>query len=163
MENKELYQEKQSFSTWWLFAIIALILGYGIYELHDYYLVNATLILPTGIWLGLTLLLFFAFVKLKTEIDKTGIHIRFFPFLFGKKSFRWDEIGEVYVRKYSLAEYGGWGWRIGPSGVAYNTAGYTGIQLILKNGRRVLIGTHKPIEVQTVLEKLNKLKTHEED
>lgn len=163
MENRKLFQEKQSFSTWWLLAIIAIIFGYGIYELVENYISQAAFILPTGIWLGLLLFIFFTFVKLKTEIDEEGIHIRFFPFLFGKKTFEWDRIAEVYVRKYSLAEYGGWGWRVGPSGVAYNTAGHSGIQLILKNGRRVLIGTHEPIEVIAVLEKLNKRKDDEED
>jgi hypothetical protein len=36
---------------------------------------------------------------------------------------------------------------------AYNTSGNMGLQLIMKNGKKILIGTHKPDELDAFLKK----------
>jgi len=111
--------------------------------------------------LGLVILLFL-FLKLKTRIDQNGISFQFTPFHFEKKHFSWNEINKVYVRNYdAISEFGGWGikggvfWRKS-KGKAYNVKGDIGLQLELKNGKRVLIGTQKKLEIERVL------KTYEE-
>jgi hypothetical protein len=62
-------------------------------------------------------------------------------------------VASIEVRKYSpIKEYGGWGFRYGfKNGKAYNISGNMGLQLILKNGDRILIGTQKPEELETYL------------
>jgi len=86
-------------------------------------------------------------VSLKTNINKTGISVRFFPFHRKERFYNWDQINNCYVRQYRpLLEYGGWGIRFGTNGTAYNIRGNKGIQLKLKNGREILIGTQKPDE-----------------
>jgi len=60
------------------------------------------------------------------------------------------------VRKYSpIGEYGGWGYRVAGkrSGVAYNISGNMGIQIELKNGKKILLGTRKPEEAKEALRK----------
>jgi hypothetical protein len=104
-----------------------------------------------------------------TWINKEGVYIKEFPFLsFLKyKFFPWEIISKSHVRKYNpVWEYGGWGgkryrWRImhGRIDVAYNVWGDMGLQLELINGKRVLIGTRKPVEMEDVLRKLNKILT----
>jgi hypothetical protein len=112
---------------------------------------------------------------LTTYINEDGIYIRVFPFFLKPQYFSWDIITKAYVRKYRpIKEYGGWGVNQGgfrfnifriqtlrfhslwSNNVAYNMSGNMGLQLELNNGKRVLIGTRKPVEVESVLRKLKK-------
>lgn len=106
---------------------------------------------------ALTLLLFFL-LQLNTEIDERGIHYKFLPFHLNNKTIPWNEIKECYVRTYRpLMEYGGWGYRISiQNGKAYNVSGNKGIQLILKSGKKILIGTQKESEAMVVITKYQK-------
>ena len=56
-----------------------------------------------------------------------------------------------------LLEYGGWGLKGGllwkkSKGIAINVSGNIGIQLELKNGKKLLIGTQKLQEAKQVLD-----------
>nr|MBP6978828.1 hypothetical protein [Lentimicrobiaceae bacterium] len=55
----------------------------------------------------------------------------------------------------TIGEYGGWGYRMGgkKAGVAYNISGNMGLQLELKNGKKILLGTKKPVEMEEALKK----------
>ena len=101
---------------------------------------------------GINILFFIS--RLKTKINNDGIEITFPPFFSKPKSFPWDEIKEAYVRKYKpIWEYGGWGIRIRWNSRAYNTSGNMGLQLIMQDGKKILIGTHKPDELDAFLKK----------
>jgi len=81
----------------------------------------------------------------------------FFPFHLTLKKYSWDNIQRFSVRQYDpITEYGGWGFRFGflTKGMAFNVSGNKGIQLVLKNGSRLLIGTNKPDEASETLKKL---------
>jgi hypothetical protein len=63
---------------------------------------------------------------------------------------------KCYVRKYNaIAEYGGWGWRLGlfGKGTAYNISGNEGLQLEFINGKKLLIGTQKLEALSGIVEK----------
>ncbi len=98
--------------------------------------------------------LLLVFIQLKTNIGEKGVSYQLYPFHFKEKLFIWDEIAEVNIRKYSpIWEYGGWGYRYSfKNGKAYNISGNMGLQLVLKNGKKILIGTNKPQELATFLE-----------
>ncbi|MDZ4749548.1 MAG: hypothetical protein SH808_13755 [Saprospiraceae bacterium] len=86
-------------------------------------------------------------LKLYTRIDSIGVHFRMKPFHLREQSIPWEEIDQIHVRTYSaILEYGGWGMRIGRKGKAYNVRGNDGIQIVKKNGKKVLIGTQRPEE-----------------
>jgi hypothetical protein len=105
----------------------------------------------------LPITLFFLSIRLDTVIQEDGIHVLFFPIQWKLKAYPWEEIQECYVRTYRpLTEYGGWGYRIGlfESGGALNVSGKEGIQLELKNGKRLLIGTQRPEDAKEALQKL---------
>ena len=93
--------------------------------------------------------------KLKTRIDEFGIHYQFFPFHFSYKKIAWTAIENRYIRSYSpISEYCGWGLRYTFSkkkGNALNVSGNIGIQIELKNGKKLLIGTNKKEEAKRVL------------
>jgi hypothetical protein len=87
-------------------------------------------------------------LKLYTRIDSEGVHFRMTPFHFREKVIYWDEIDQIHVRQYSpIKEYGGWGIRMGgKNGNAFNVRGNYGIQLVRKNGKKILLGTQRPQE-----------------
>lgn len=88
---------------------------------------------------------FLASISMRTQILPEGIVVCCLPLRFLKRRIAWDEIERIYARTYRpLLEYGGWGIRRGKSGTAYNMRGNQGIQIELRNGRKILIGTQQP-------------------
>ena len=149
-----LFRERQRFRQPWLWALllgVAAVPWYGAWR----QLVNrdpwGTNPMPDAglvavlLTFGIAFPLFFRVMELRTEVRGDGIHVRFFPLHARGKLYRWEELREVEMREYRpLAEYGGWGIRIGPAGWAYNVSGRQGIQLVTHAGLRVLIGTREP-------------------
>lgn len=104
------------------------------------------ILLPVGIGL----LVWFA--TLETEVRQDGLYIRYIPFHRHFKSFKAEELSEYHARTYRpILEYGGWGIRYGWRGRAYNVSGNRGVQLVFRNGRRVLIGSSKPSELEAAI------------
>ena len=101
----------------------------------------------------------FIFMKLETRVDEKGIYYQFFPFSFKLKLIPWNTIHKCHLRKYNaIFEYGGWGLKFsfsGKNGKAFTTKGSIGLQLILKNGKKILIGTQKKEELQRTLDTYN--------
>ena len=97
-------------------------------------------------------ILMFVYGYLKTTINDSEIKIEMrILFRFGR-IIRWEEIESVKVEKYRpILEFGGWGYRIGWKGVAYNCRGNNGLIIRLKNGRKIVIGTQKPDELKKFL------------
>lgn len=97
-------------------------------------------------------------IRLETTITTEHISYRFFPLHKKKRVLQWGDIASVYVRKYSpMFEYGGYGARVSlRNGVCLNISGKSGIQLVLKNGKRILIGTLCPDEAEALLRAIGK-------
>lgn len=96
--------------------------------------------------------------ELVTQIRADGIYVRFPPLQAFFKKFFWSDISEIYIRNYdALTEYFGWGIRFSDKGFGYIVPGNTGIQIIFKNGNKVLITTQKPEEVKEILQRINLL------
>jgi len=100
----------------------------------------------------LILLLVFS-SKLIVQINNEEIHYRWFPFHFKTQHILWKNVLSAEVRKYNaLREYGGWGikgWTA--QNRAYNVDGNIGLQLVLRNGKRVLIGTKQSDKLEALL------------
>ncbi len=168
MENTILFREKQGFRQWWLWLIMVIAFGITFYNivqkgsvqklsLQEYFnLANAgAFIIPV---LAIVLLLS---CRLETEISAVSIRVRLFPFHIKFKNFSSETIGLAYVREYNpIPDYGGWGLRLGlfGKGKAYNVSGNQGIQLVFKDGSKLMIGTQKPEEASTALQKAGYLK-----
>ncbi len=142
MEHETLFTEKQRFTQWWFWVIMLLVAAFAFISANS----NLEYVVAIAV-----ILLFFI-LNLNTEISSEGVQVQFFPFHLKNKFFAWDEIVKAEVREYSpLLEYGGWGIRRGKSGVAYNVKGNMGLQLVLKNGKKILIGTQKAEELKQIL------------
>ncbi len=113
-----------------------------------------TTILVYSISVGIVWL--FLKARLTTLITSEGIWIRYVPFRNRKRFIPWNQIQDAYVRKYEpIKEFGGWGYRFGfKGGVVYNVSGRWGLQIVLKNGKKILIGTQKPEELKKIIQEL---------
>jgi len=169
MENEILFKETQKFRQWWFWFILIGINGlflYGVFkqvvgghQFGDKPMSNTDLLITSGLVLLLTIL--FINFRLDTQIKKDGIYVRFFPFHLAFKHYTWDKISKSFVRQYSpIAEYGGWGLRLGifGNGKALNVSGNKGLQLEFLDNKKLLIGTQKPDEITETLAKLGQQK-----
>jgi len=167
-----IFKEIQKFQQLWIWIVLILAgsiaigtFGYIFYE----QIINGqsfgnnqmsdTSFIVTFILLLILFLLLFLIIgnaKLITLIDKRGIEYRFIPFQFKTHMIDWGSIESFEVISYHpIREYGGWGIRFGKGGKrAYNVSGNKGLQLYLKNGKQILIGTQKDIELKEFLTKL---------
>ncbi|WP_291847317.1 hypothetical protein [Lutibacter sp.] len=109
----------------------------------------------SGVIIILLVMLLFIYLKLNTRIDEIGIHYQFYPFHLKYKTIPWNLISKCYLRKYdAISEYGGWGLKLSffkKRGKCVTTKGDTGIQLELKSGKKILIGTQLKEELQKTL------------
>lgn len=162
MNNEILFSETQRFKQWWLWILLIGINGLMIYGVFtqvinghtfgDKPASNSQLLI--GAALSLFISIFVLSFRLDTQIKKDGIYVRLFPLQLSFKFFPWNSLLKYYVRKYNaITEYGGWGWRLGlfGKGTAYNISGNEGLQLEFTNGKKLLIGTQKPEELQEVI------------
>ena len=164
--NKVLFKEEQQFRQWW-YIVLVLVATVPVIFFSVYALIQQTVNgVPVGntpapngvhvgliIFLGALLWLFFS-LKLKVWIDQDGIHYSFFPLIFRKRLISVHEIQRCEIRHYRpILEYGGWGIKKSFKwGRAYNVSGNVGLQLYLKNGKKVLFGTHRPQAMMHALE-----------
>ena len=152
-----IFKEEQRFTQTWLIVIIviSLIVPLAIILKEIDKLSASEIIISIGTIILASGLIFL--FKLSTRIDEKGIHYKFFPFHLKFKTVFWNDIENAYIRTYdAISEYGGWGIRGGTlwykaKGKAINISGNIGIQLELKDGKKLLIGTNKKEQAQDVL------------
>jgi len=166
-----IYREDQKFNepVIWIGLIVSGLVVIGIFGFGFYRQIiqglpfgnnpmsDNGLIVSFGLVILLFLLVFllFGFARLTTLINRAGIAYKFFPFHFKYQQISWDKIEKFDVIAYKpLRDYGGWGIRIGKKGKAYNVSGDIGLQLQLKSGKSILIGTQKAVELSDFLSKL---------
>jgi hypothetical protein len=104
------------------------------------------------IWLlfGIGLPVLFLLLRLEVEVTPDGVTIRFAP-LFVRLIDRRDIAGAEPLTYRPLGEFGGWGVRGWGGRVAYNVRGDQGVELTLRDGRRVLIGTQRATELAAAI------------
>ncbi len=103
------------------------------------------------LWLlfGILFPIFFYRLKLTTEVRHSGLYIRYSPLHLKFKKIPIDKETKHYMRTYKpITEYGGWGIKWGPKGKVYNVSGNLGVQLEFKNGKKLLLGTQKPQQLE---------------
>ena len=97
----------------------------------------------------------FFLMNLKTVINLQGIHIQFFPFIREPKVFLWKDIQKIELKKYQpMVEYGGYGIRGLGDDKAYNIQGDIGLKLYFKDGKKLMLGTQKPNEINKIVREI---------
>jgi hypothetical protein len=161
----KVFKEQQRFTQTWLIVLLAISVIVPIVIIINEYLdenttmsSNEFILTLGGILVSVTFIFFF---QLKTRIDEFGIHYQFFPFHLSMKTIHWKEINTATVRTYDpIGEFGGWGLKGGlfwdkSKGKCMNISGDIGIQLVFKDGKKLLIGTQKKEEATQVLKTYN--------
>lgn len=168
----QVFNETQRFNQWWLQLINIGLLVFLLFCLYSWFIAKETTgnVIPSEPVVQVAILIsiipviiLLYLIRLKKSIDEIGIHYQFQPFHFSKKTIRWSELENCYVRTYRpIKEYGGWGYRtaMGKKGHAFNVKGNQGIQLELKTGKKLLIGTQKEEDAQKIIERY--FKTNDE-
>lgn len=90
--------------------------------------------------------------RLDTEVRDDGVHVRLRP--LARRHYPFEVIATAEARTYRpLVEYGGWGLRYGVrSGVAINARGNRGVQLVMQDGKRLLIGSQRAEELAAAIQ-----------
>ncbi len=155
-----LFRETQRFRQWFFYLPIAAV------TVIVWWIFVQQVILghpqgsnPVPGWLAWVLTMVFGFgfpafaaiVRVVTEVRPGQLNVRLYP--FPPRTIPVSSIREASVRHYSpLGEFGGWGMRINKrSGRAYNAYGNMGVQLVLSDGARVLVGSQQSEELLTAL------------
>ncbi len=167
-----LFAEEQRFTQWWLWAIMLFALLsvlvpflYGIYsqEVLNKSFGNQPMstegLAVTGTastLLVLIIIVVFNRARLKTKISSDKLAVAFPPFFRKWKELVPGEIERYEIREYNaIREYGGYGVkRRFKYGQSYTISGNIGLQLYLKNGKRLLIGTQKRQAIEYAMRKL---------
>jgi hypothetical protein len=160
-----LFEERQHFRQWWHWLIIGAVNGlflFGVWkqvinheQFGDKPMSDAGLLAMAVISLICSAMLYR--LRLETRISKEALNVRFYPFQLKYRCYPWSQMSKYYIRQYNpITEYGGWGIRLGifGKGKALNVSGNKGLQLEFSNGKKLLIGTNKPDQLQEVLEKI---------
>lgn len=152
------FSEEQRFNqlfTWFVITPVLVIISIQVFQLVD-----GSKSIDTETWVGLGLALIITIavgllltnMRLITTIDNDKIHVRFIPFV--NKSIKWTSIEKAFIISYKpVLEYGGWGIRRRFGKIAYTVSGKKGLQLILTNGKKILIGTQKPDDLSQLLQR----------
>lgn len=157
----KIFVEEQKFKRWIILSILTVPLIIGIsllfikeenipeFNSEDFWGLTITFLI-----VGIVLLMILS-IRLQTKINEQGIYYQFFPIHLVRKFIPWQDISECYLLKYnSLTQYGGYGYRIGlfkNKGIAMNVGGEYGIQLVLKTGKKILIGTQNKNDAKRIL------------
>ena len=158
------FSETQKFKQVWLWLVIIAVIALEVIENGSLFFhshkTNEPGLIVVGIFafvVPLLVALLLAVFRLETKIDETGIYYRFFPYHKKMNKIEWDNVGQIFIRKYRpLMEYGGWGVKWGLSGRAYNVSGNMGIQIVYKDGKKLLLGTKQPEEASNIIAELTK-------
>ena len=164
MGTNIIFQEEQKFASWlrWLIyismgaaALLSLFaLKKEFTEQSSPEINEIILAVALGIAVPIGIAVLFVFLKLQTQVRSDGLYIRFSPFHIRFKRFSPQDLSRFYTRQYKpIQEYGGWGIRCGWAGKgrAYNVSGNEGVQLELKDGKKILIGSQRAQELEQAI------------
>ena len=161
------FKEEQKFRQIWIWMLLLALSGIWIWQLVQQVFMGKPFgnnptsdlgVILTGLFPLLAIILF-RLLTLETIINEEGIHYRFRPFQRKPKIIKAEDVLHFEVKKYSpLKDYGGWGIRLGSfnKGKAYNVSGNMGVLFEFKNGKKFLLGTQKPSDIRSALERLMK-------
>lgn len=150
-----LFREVQRFRQWFFWLPVLIVTGVVWWQFVEQVIMGrpqGTEPIPDWLaWLltivfGLGFPAFTVVARLITEVRPGLLAVRLVPFRFKRIYLR--DVASAEAREYSaMREYGGWGIRFSRHGKAYNASGNQGVQLVLTDGSRILIGTQQPMEL----------------
>ncbi len=165
MENI-YFKEIQKFNQFWIWIVIGILIAIWLWGIIQQIILGV----PFGnrpvsdiglILIGILVLIppiIILRLRMITEVHPDGLYFKMNLFMRKFKKISPSDIKNYNIRKYKpLGEYGGWGIRYSvkkKKGKAYNVKGKLGLQLELKSGKKLLIGTGKPDNLSDAMNKM---------
>jgi hypothetical protein len=154
MNEEPKYVEVQKFNQQWINIILYIVL-IADFLLTLFFLMKKQIVFISFVPLIAALIIFILFriMRLTVSIDANKIEYAFKPFHIRNQIITKQEIESAQVIKYEpISQYGGWGIRYSfKNGKAFTTSGYYGLQLKLKSGKCILLGTQQPDKLSSFL------------
>lgn len=161
------FQETQKVRQLWIYMLLVLVFALWMWQLIQQVVMgvpfgtdpapNWAILFIGLIPIGATVLI--ALLKLETRVSSESMEYRMWPIHKNYRILQANEIVHFEVKKYNpLLDYGGWGIRqgFGRKGTAYNMSGNMGALVELKSGKKIMIGTRKPEELRSALNRMMK-------
>ncbi len=154
-QQSVVFKEVQRFRQWWLWLLIGLtafptllVLLYQLWAGDNSEASNTTLVVLI-LAVPVPVLLLFLLLRLTIIIDASGIRYGWNIIPGRLNRLGWSDIESGRLIKYGFV---GYGYRISRKhGIVYNVSGSRGLQLVRKNGSKILLGTSRPQEMDSVL------------
>jgi len=167
---KPLFEEKQRYTQWWLWAAIVIAagsvlggFGYGLYQQlilgkpwgdtplsNDGLIANALFVSSVMV----LMLLLFSTAVLEIVVDKNSVSYRYFPIIRKWRRIERETIQSFEIKTYYLRGYGI--KRDLRGNRTINVKGNTGIEITMTDGKRLLLGTQMSGEFLDALNKMKK-------
>jgi hypothetical protein len=151
------FEERQHFRERWLWLLILVVAGVAWWGFVQQIVLGVAFGSNPGpdwlvgtLWLlvGIGLPALFLFAHLRVTVTDEAVFIRYMPFTSRRIGLH-EILGATAREDDALLEYGGWGIK-GRSRVrrAYNVSASQGVELLLKDGRSVMIGSQRARELE---------------
>lgn len=153
MSHKILFSEQQFFRQWWIKLIFVLMyLPLFFITNQEELSFSSSLILYSFIIVST---LWFFRLNLKTFISQNDILVVFdFIIYKHKKTFNINDIQSLHIITYNpIMDCGGWGIKWWKNVRTYNVMGNIGLEIVLKNNKKYLIGTQEPKKLEKIIQK----------
>lgn len=158
--TKVRFEERQHFRQPWLWALILLVAGVSWWAFLQQIVLGQPFGTDPGpdwlVWLlwlviGLGLPALFAWAHLRVTVTDQAVIIRYVP--FSRRRIQLADVLGANAREYdAIREYGGWGikgWSRDKR--AYNVSGSNGVELFLRDGRSVMLGSRRADELAAAI------------
>jgi hypothetical protein len=154
--DRILFEEEQRFRQPWLILVVvficAIVFTSVFLSLHSLTIASVGTVGFVGMLSGIVasslVVIILLVARMRVRVDHQALEISFRPFVH--RRIRLQEIARFEPRTYRpLVDASGWGvhYSFTGKGWAYNVSGDRGVQITLKNGAWLLIGSQKPDEL----------------
>ena len=146
------FREEQSFRQTWVFWAVAgsaAVCAAILWAAADRQPPAMTVWPPMAITSAL--LLWLMTMRLVTEVRDDCLRVKF-EWLWPERRIPYADIVKATATTYRpILDYGGWGVRGFPQVRAFNVRGSRGVLLELRDGRRLMIGSQRPEELEAAI------------
>lgn len=165
--SKAYFEESQKFTQWWIWMLLMsgllLLVGFGAAGVYIQLIQgrpfgnnpmsdNGVLILFIGsILFSVALIFFMKSFHLQTKVDRLGISYRFFPLIQKWHTVYREDIKSWNIVKKCVFNYG---IHYGLNSKTLNINGDTQLSLMLASGKKLNLGTQKPLELTQAMQML---------
>ena len=163
--RSHLFKETQKVRQPWIYTLLVAVFGLWMWQLIQQVIMgvpfgtdpspNYIILLIGLIPIGAFVLIFI--LRLETTVYPDGISYRMWPLMRKFREIKASDIKHWEVKKYNpIRDYGGWGIRkgFGKKGIAFNISGNVGALFELNSGKKIMIGTRKPEELRSALNRM---------